>query len=106
MPNLSRNVRILARKFTQLRINRPQLATRPRPGYRRAARAGGSTLLQVRHRMAVVNAVSPTSSSPSPPSSATDFPAAGMQCVVALLNPIALTGAQTADSHTALHLRP
>ncbi|WP_026640903.1 MFS transporter [Bordetella petrii] len=48
--------------------------------------------------------MSATSSSPSPPSSATEFPAAGMLCVVAMLNHIALTGGRITVSLTALQL--
>src|SRR3546814_10451201 len=54
--------------------------------------------------MAEVNAVSASSPSPSPPASATEFSGAGLLCVVAMLNHVALTGGRITVSLTALQL--
>ncbi|GAB1577847.1 MFS transporter [Bordetella petrii] len=54
--------------------------------------------------MAEVNAVSAPSSSPSPAPAATEFSGAGLLCVVAMLNHVALTGGRITVSLTALQL--
>ena len=54
--------------------------------------------------MAEVNAVSASSSSPSGSASATEFSGAGLLCVVAMLNHVALTGGRITVSLTALQM--
>jgi len=54
--------------------------------------------------MIAVNAVSAASTPPSTPSSATEFTGAGLLCVVAMLNHVALTGGRITVSLTALQL--
>jgi len=54
--------------------------------------------------MTAVNAVSAPSSSPSPAPTATEFSGAGLLCVVAMLNHVALTGGRITVSLTALQL--
>src|SRR5690606_21193500 len=77
-------------------------AARPRPRTRARHPPATSTLGEVGVRMAEVNAVSAPSPSPSPTPAATEFSGAGLLCVVAMLNHVALTGGRITVSLTAL----
>src|SRR5690606_39524649 len=82
----------------------PVPQTRPQPPATAAGRRHRSTLPEDAARMTAVNAVSASHSSPSPSADAPEFSGAGLLCVVAMLNHVALTGGRITVSLTALQL--